>query len=120
MPDSGSLAGDVRGFLTAAVAQFADPRIKPVVLDVFVETTRTPALAQTLHDVVAEPRRAAAAAVLDRAIERGELSAELDRELGLDLLISPLLMRMLFAAGRVDDAYLTRLARVVVTGLGAM
>lgn len=120
VPDAGSLAGDVRGFLDVIVAQAADPRIKRIALDVLVETTRTPELAAALNDVVAQPRRTVAAAVLTRAIDRGELSVDLDRELALDLLISPLLMRLLVAADQVDDAYLARLTKVIVTGLNAV
>jgi AcrR family transcriptional regulator len=120
VPDAGSLAGDVRGFLEVIVAQLADPRVRRIALDVLVETTRTPELAVALHDVVAQPRRTAAAAVLTRAIDRGELPADLDRELGLDLLVAPLLVRLLFDADQVDDAYLARLTAVVVTGLSAV
>lgn len=120
VPDTGSLAGDVRRFLDVIVAQLADPRTMRIALDVLVETTRTPELAAALHDVVGEPRRTAAAAVLTRAIDRGELLPGLDRELGLDLLISPLLMRLLFPASQLDDAYLARLTTVIVTGLKAV
>ncbi|WP_329071547.1 TetR/AcrR family transcriptional regulator [Amycolatopsis sp. NBC_01480] len=120
VPNAGSLAGDVRGFLDVIVAQIGDPRTRRIALDVLVETTRTPELGTALNDVVAEPRRTAAAAVLSRAIDRGELPAGLDRELGLDLLISPLVMRLLFATGEVGEAYLTRLTAVTVAGLGAL
>jgi AcrR family transcriptional regulator len=119
-PDTGSLAGDVRGFLDVIVEQAADPRIRRIALDVLVETTRTPELASALQDVVDKPRRTAAATVLTRAIDRGELSADVDLELGLDLLISPLLMRLLRNADQVDDAYLTRLTKVIVAGLDAV
>ncbi len=119
VPDTGSLAGDVRGFLEVIVAQAAEPRLRRIALDVLTETTRTPELAAALDDVVARPRRTAAAAVLTRAIGRGELSADLDRELGLDLLVAPLAMRLLLATGPLDDAYLTRLTTVVVAGLQA-
>ncbi|WP_345473653.1 TetR/AcrR family transcriptional regulator [Actinoallomurus oryzae] len=120
VPDTGSLAGDVRKFLDVIVEQAADPRIRRIALDVLVETTRTAELATALNDVVAQPRRTTAATVLTRAIDRGELSADLDRELALDLLISPLIMRLLLAADQVDDAYLTRLTKVIVTGLNAI
>ncbi|MCO5972789.1 TetR/AcrR family transcriptional regulator [Actinoallomurus soli] len=117
VPDSGSLAGDVRGFLDVIVAQVADPRIKRIALDMAAETTRSPDLGAALRETVAGPRRAAAATVLSRGVERGELPADIDRELGLDLLISPLLGRLLLIGGPVDDAYLTRLTTVIVAGL---
>lgn len=122
VPDAGSLAGDVRGFLHVIVAQAGEPRTRRIaldVLDVLVETTRSPELGTALHDVVAEPRRTAAAAVLSRAIDRGELRPGLDRELGLDLMVSPLVMRLLFATGEVGEAYPARLTAVIVAGLDA-
>lgn len=120
VPDAGSLAGDVRGFLDLIVTQVADARVRRIALDVLVETTRIPELAAGLQDAVAAPRRSAAATVLTRAIERGELPADLDRELGLDLLIGPLLVRLLFATDQVDDAHLDRLTNVIVTSLKAV
>jgi AcrR family transcriptional regulator len=120
VPDTGSLAGDVRGFLDVIVEQAADPRTRRIALDVLVETTRTPELATALHDVVDKPRRTAAASVLTRAIDRGELPAGVDLELGLDVLISPLLLRLLRSDEQVDDAYLARLTKVIVTGLAAL
>jgi hypothetical protein len=69
--------------------------------------------------VVEQPRRTAAAAVLTRAVDRGELSADIDRELGLDLLISPLLLRLLRTDDQADDADLARLTTVIVAGLRA-
>jgi hypothetical protein len=51
---------------------------------------------------------------------RGELPADVDLELDLDVLISPLLLRLLRSGEQVDDAYLTRLTRVIGTGLAAL
>jgi AcrR family transcriptional regulator len=119
VPDSGSLAGDVRGFLEVILAQAGHPRARRITLDMVAEATRNPELGAALRDAVAPPRRAAAAKVLSRGIERGELSADIDRELGLDLLISPLLMRLLLTGTPVDDTYLTRLTAVIVSGLNA-
>lgn len=118
-PDTGSLAGDVHGFLAVIAEQASDPRVKRIALDVLTETTRVPALAAALHDVVEKPRRTAAAAVLTRAVDRGELRADLDHELALDVLISPLLLRLLRSEDEVGDAYLARLAKVIVAGLKA-
>lgn len=120
VPDTGSLAGDVRAFLDVIVEQAAEPRVRRIALDVLVETTRTPELAAALRDVVDKPRRTAAATVLTRAVDRGELAAAVDLELGLDLLIAPLLIRLFRTADQIDDAYLARLTAVIVAGLGAV
>jgi AcrR family transcriptional regulator len=117
VPDTGSLAGDVRAFLDITVGQAADPRVNRIVLEMLAETGRNSELATQLRDVAAPPRRAAADAVLTRAIERGELPTDLDHDLGIDLLISPLLFRLLLTGGTAEGAYLERLALVIEAGL---
>ena len=72
-----------------------------------------------LRSSVAGPRRASAQAVLEAAIDRGELPAGLDRELALDLLIAPLIFRMLIMAGPCDDAYLDTLTTALDAALRA-
>lgn len=72
-----------------------------------------------LYTGVAAPRRAAARTVLQAAVDRGELSAQLDLELSIDLLIAPLVFRMLVTSGTSDDEYLDRLAAMVEGALTA-
>ncbi|CAK7285965.1 TetR/AcrR family transcriptional regulator [Streptomyces misionensis] len=120
VPDTGTLAGDVRGFLDLTVAQTADPRVVRIAVDLLGESVRNPALAESLRLAVLAPRREAAATMLRRAMGRGELPAGLDPELGTDLLISPLLLRLLLpGAPPVDDVYLDTLTTVIVAGLTA-
>ncbi|WP_190191582.1 TetR/AcrR family transcriptional regulator [Streptomyces minutiscleroticus] len=117
-PDTGTLPGDVRGFFDVATTHSADPRVVRIAADLLGESARNPALAESLRIAVLAPRREAAAAILRRAVDRGELPTALDRELGTDLLISPLLLRLLIpGAPPVDEAYLDTLTDVVVTGL---
>ncbi|MEU2353933.1 TetR/AcrR family transcriptional regulator [Streptomyces misionensis] len=118
VPDTGTLAGDVRGFLDLTVTQTADPRVVRIAVDLLGESVRNPALAESLRLAVLAPRREAAAAMLRRAVGRGELPVGLDSELGTDLLISPLLLRLLLpGAPPVDDVYLDTLTTVIVAGL---
>ncbi|MFE2387047.1 TetR/AcrR family transcriptional regulator C-terminal ligand-binding domain-containing protein, partial [Streptomyces misionensis] len=59
-------------------------------------------------------------AMLRRAVGRGELPVGLDPELGTDLLISPLLLRLLLpGAPPVDEVYLDTLTTVIVAGLAS-
>ncbi|MEU2305591.1 TetR/AcrR family transcriptional regulator [Streptomyces misionensis] len=120
VPDTGTLAGDVRGFLDLTVAQTADPRVVRIAVDLLGESVRNPALAESLRLAVLAPRREAAAAMLRRAVGRGELPVGLDPELGTDLLISPLLLRLLLpGAPPVDEVYLDTLTAVIVAGLAS-
>ena len=57
--------------------------------------------------------------VLQRAIDRGELAGDIDHEPGIDLLISPLLFRLLITGDSVTDDYLTRLTGMITGGLRA-
>jgi Tetracyclin repressor-like, C-terminal domain len=66
-----------------------------------------------LYTSVAPPRRAAGRAVLQAAIDRGELPAQMDTELALDLLIAPLAFRVLIVDGNSDDEYLDTLTTVI-------
>jgi hypothetical protein len=68
---------------------------------------------------VAAPRRAAARAMLQAAIDRGELPAQLDLELAADLLIAPLGFRMLVMNGISDDDYLDTLTAALEAALKA-
>ena len=78
-----------------------------------------PAVAAALREVVATPRREIADALLSRAVRRGELPADLDHGLALDLLVAPLGFRLLVSRAPVDDDYLRRLAHATVAALKA-
>lgn len=119
IPDTGSLRGDVRAFLDVNVAQARHPRVGLIVLDMLAETARNAELATALRDAAAPPRRALADTVLRRAVDRGELAGDVDHELGIDLLISPLLFRVLITGDAVTDEYLIRLTDMIVGGLRA-
>jgi len=53
------------------------------------------------------------------AVDRGELPAGLDLELGTDLLIAPLAFRTLVMRGRSDDEYLETLTNATEAALKA-
>ena len=57
--------------------------------------------------------------MLSRAIDRGELPADLDHDLALDLLAAPLGFRLLISQGVIDDDYLRRLTDATVAALKA-
>ena len=59
-------------------------------------------------------------AVLERAVARGELSAEIELDLVHDLLVAPLLYRWLITDGPVDQRLTTQIVDIVLSGLHAM
>jgi AcrR family transcriptional regulator len=109
-PDTGSLRGDVLAFIEDALAVLRDPIASRVISDLVAEAHRSPELADALFAGYRDPRREAGAAMLRRAVERGELPPDVDAELALDLLAGPLYMRAVVAGDRLDATYAQRLA----------
>ncbi len=64
-------------------------------------------------------RRARGVALIERAIARGELPADLDLELVADLVAAPLYWRLTVTGGAADAAYLDRLVVVLIAAIRA-
>ena len=109
-PDTGSLRGDVLAFIEDALAVLQHPIAGRVISDLIAEARRSPKLADALLARYRDPRRAAGAAMLRRAVERGELPPDVDVDLALDLLAGPLYLRAAVAGGPLDPTYAERLA----------
>ncbi|WP_431972391.1 TetR/AcrR family transcriptional regulator [Nocardia sp. bgisy134] len=117
--DTGSLRGDVEAFIRDVVGALTHQLVSRIVPDLFAEAARNRDLADALRAAVAAPRRAAAAQLLQRGIDRGELPTQLDFELGMDLLGAPLFFRLLISRGPVDDGYIARLTNATLAALAA-
>lgn len=122
VPDTGSLRGDVARYVADATDARNDERMARIVADLGAEATRNPRLAQAFYSALRQPRRDAGAAMLRRAIERGELPADLDTDLALDCLVGLAHARpqTLSVAGDLVDPYpQQRLVDVILTALTA-
>ena len=117
-PDAGSFALDVRNFLGAVRRALERPLIRRIVADLSAELPRSEQL-RTLFETFQADRRSRAEAILRRAMLRGELPANIDVALSLDLLVSPLYWRMVVMRGRADDGDLERLTTALVVGIRA-
>ncbi|WP_330230449.1 TetR/AcrR family transcriptional regulator [Nocardia sp. NBC_00508] len=117
--DTGSLRGDVEAFIRDVVDMLTHELVSRIVPDLFAEAARNRDLADALREAVATPRRAAAAQLLQRAVDRGELPTHLDYELGMDLLGAPLFFRLLITRGSVDNGYVARLTNATTAALAA-
>lgn len=118
-PDTGSLRGDLRAALTATHHLLAHPRLSKIFADLIAEGMRVPALAAAVHAAMCDPRRDLAAVMVRRAVARGELPADVDSDLALDLLAAAIYWRVVVRATPVDSGYLDRLADHVLRALRA-
>ncbi|MCX4634709.1 TetR/AcrR family transcriptional regulator [Streptomyces sp. RPA4-5] len=118
-PDTGSLAGDVRMLLEVAARALRHPMASQIIPDLLAEAARSPELAQALKAALHDSQEGVAAAVVARAVERGELPQDVDARLALDLLTGPLYWRLLVARDELPKGYLDALTCSVVAALGA-
>jgi AcrR family transcriptional regulator len=119
IPDTGTLRGDLRQFLVNACAALSHPLACTIVPDLLAEATRNIELADALLVAIRAPRRAKAAQLLQRAIDRGELPTDASLELSLDFLAGPLYWRMVVVRMPTDDDYFDRLTDKIIGALRA-
>lgn len=110
--DSGDLAGDLAGQLRALIEAFQG-RAGRVMAELVGASQEDPDLARVLRDRWLTPRREATAGVLQRAVDRGELVADLDVSAVLDQLYGPVYYRLLLG----HESLTSDLADVLLRGV---
>lgn len=118
IPDTGSLAGDVRQSLEAIAHWLSHPKFSRILADLVAEMGRNPELSDVVEGMIGQPRRERGLVMLQRAIERGELDPNTDLELALDLLAAPIYWRLLVRDGQIEPGYLDRLTVLLSRALG--
>lgn len=119
VPDTGSLREDLCATLRAVHDWLGRPPFGAILPDLTAEAGRNPALADALTASVGQPRRALGAVTLQRAVARGELPADLDTELALDLIAAPLYWRLAVRHAPLEPDYVDRLTDHLLRALGA-
>ncbi|MGW5447341.1 TetR/AcrR family transcriptional regulator [Streptomyces asiaticus] len=118
-PDTGTLRGDVLAGLRAVADWLTHPRFSRILPDLIAEAQRDEELSQALARCVGEPRRARMTDALDRAVDRGELPPDLDRELALDLLGGLVYWRVSARGAPLEPGYFERAADMALRALDA-
>lgn len=119
VPDTGSLRGDIRQYLENASHALTHPLARHIIPDLLAEASRNPALADALVPTLRTPRRAKAAVLFRRAIKRGELPADSDIELCMDMMGGPLYWRLSVVNTPTSDDYLDRLTDKIMAAITA-
>ncbi|MGL4234593.1 TetR-like C-terminal domain-containing protein, partial [Tabrizicola sp.] len=107
---------DVLAFLIRLRAVLRHPLVRRILPDLHAEAARSAPM-RVLNTELAKARRAQAQVILDRAIERGELSNAVDRDLALDLLPAPLYWRMVVLGITPTRNQLTAEAAAIVAAI---
>jgi AcrR family transcriptional regulator len=119
LPDSGSLHNDLRMFVHVLARVLRHPLAAQIVPDLLAEAARNPEIAETLATALGEAQRQSSAALVGKAVARGELPADTDPDLALDLIAGPLYWRLAVVRTPIGKEYLDQLAGSIATALGA-
>jgi AcrR family transcriptional regulator len=117
VPDTGSLEGDLRVRMRAAVRVLGRPQLGSTVAALIAEAQSDRELAEVYERDVLEPQRAQVRAILARAAARGEIPADADAEVAIDLLQGALYLRLLHTHAPLDRAFADATVDVVTRGL---
>jgi len=113
-----TLEEDIFALLLRARAVLRHPLVRRILPDLHAEAARSSEM-RAINDRVAEARREQAEKVLERAVRRGELPAQVDRGFALDLLLAPLYWRMVVRGVTPSRTDLIVQGRAIVDGLKA-
>lgn len=113
-----TLAEDILALLLRARAVLRHPLARRILPDLHAEAARSAEM-RAINDRLALARREQAEALLNRAVCRGQLPEQVDRDLALDLMVAPLYWRMVVRGVTPSRADLAMQSRAIEAGLKA-
>jgi AcrR family transcriptional regulator len=117
VPNRGTLQGDLRTRMRATVRVLNSPALGSTLVALIAEAQADPELADAYGEHVLMPLREQVRVILERAITRGELPTDLDREAAIDLLQGPLYLRLLHTHAPLDQAFADTIVRLAIGGM---
>jgi AcrR family transcriptional regulator len=118
VPDTGSTRADLLAVMREAVELYRGSLSGRVMPNLVGAMAKKPELAHAVRDGFLAARRAALSDVLRRGVERGDLRADLDLELALDVLGGPLIYRLLITGGPIDEQLAEGVVGLILRGFG--
>ncbi|MEV3927786.1 TetR/AcrR family transcriptional regulator [Actinomadura coerulea] len=109
IPDTGTLAGDLRALARLVTSGFADPVEGPVSRAFVLAAAQSGDAARSLHAFFAR-RHEQSAVIVRRAVERGEVPAGTDAVEVVRLAVAPLYYRLFITGEPVDEQAADRAA----------
>ena len=115
--DTGSLRGDLLARLRPWLRQLRDKPYGRVVAGLVATAQADAEFAGLYLERFVRPRRDAMRPVLLRAIDRGEIPANIDLEVALDLIYGPIYHRMLHSHAPLDERFARNLVDTIIAGI---
>lgn len=114
-PNTGDVCADFTDQMLLLTALFRGPKGK-LIATLLMGAQHDPSLAKAFRERWLEPRRKQGREVIARAKERGQLAQDVDPELLMDALYSPVYLRMLAGHQPIDAAFARSIVSLVLKG----
>lgn len=114
LPDTGAIEADLKLLMRATVAEFADPNFSEPIRALTSEIINDPGLATQYRERLAGPVDEAKKVRLRSAQRAGQLAADADLNLVLEVLYAPLLQRWLYRSGPLTPEYADSLVDITM------
>ena len=115
-PDTGSAREDFRVTLRGLIRFYTSPSGR-VYAQLIAEAQSDPLIAAELRDRLVGARRRLVRAIWDRGVARGELRADVDPEVAIDLVFGPAMYRLVAGHAPLDDAAADAIVDAAFRGL---
>jgi AcrR family transcriptional regulator len=115
--DTGTLHGDLLAALRAWIRSVTQTSAGPILAGLISEAQQDPGLAAAWRERVVEQLRVQHRGMLDRAAARGEIRADTDYEVVLDLLFGAAYHRLLHGHQPLTDRFARQVVGIIVAGL---
>lgn len=114
---TGTLRGDMLALVRPWVRLAAAAPSARILIDLLAEAANNPEFGDAYRANFLKPRRDQAREMFARAIARGEIAADTDVEVALDLLWGPLYHRLFHGHAPLNDRFARRLVDTVLAGI---
>jgi AcrR family transcriptional regulator len=112
--DVGDTRKELITFVDSVTKLWASPPYGPAMQGLISEIATTPELARVYREQVVEPRREQLRPVIERGIARGDLRPDTDLRLVHELLVGPILYRLLLSGPPLDRKLTTSLVDAIL------
>jgi AcrR family transcriptional regulator len=117
--DTGSLRGDLLAYFRPWIRKLNKRPYQRVIAGLIAQTQTDLEFAEVYRQHFVQPRRDDTRRLLRRAIDRGEIPADVNREVTLDLLYGPVYHRLLHGHAPLNDRFVQQLIDAVIAAISA-
>ena len=117
VPDTGSTSGDLTQVLRESLGMYRDPATRGLLSGLIAAMARSPMIAEAMRGGFLAARTQTMRHVIERGIARGELRADIDVAVAIDLLRGPLLVRGVLSGDRLDEPFVMRVVDLAMRAM---